>query len=530
MSINDKSIKLSVTVKRNLESKYKDPAVRKQIDDARQDWINADVKRDIHTIHIAVDDSADTNMKALGVRPIAGDVTPEKIKQVTDDLWKKITPTPHYLVLFGGHDIVPMFEVKNPTHDFKSDTDETVLTDNPYASYEPFSADDWHSYVVPDRVIGRIPDMLSDPDPGWFVDYLKTATKWKPKPASVYKRPYAICTDEAKIAGNDVMQEAFAKSNLPLLICPPTSDDASPPARARLSPRLHTIKCHGNEGDATFWGFLESDTKKAHKYPAITSATLRQLPHVARSTVVATMCCYGAQIFSPSDSKVKPRGAWPIASAYLRKGALGFVGPTKMAWVGLYDMSYADRIVATYLKKVVAGDSIGSAFLACKQDDPEKIGDSEAKTLIEYVLLGDPSIHPVISSQIAPGALAVQERRQRRVDRTIQATEIRESLPIRSPATPAEEAMAKYVFKSAQDMIPKDSVKKLKEFKIKPTAARVKRVNSRLPVLGPSERPQSLEYYWSGRRGRGEHKQVCLLRAETDRQGKVSRASVMYNS
>jgi len=538
MPTNDQSIKLSVTVKRRLEAKYKAPAARKQIDTARQNWINADAKRGIQTMHVAVDDSADTNMKKLGVRPVSGDVTPGKIKQVIDDLWKKITPTPHYLVLFGGHDIVPMFEVENPTHDFNSDTDKTVLTDNPYASYKRFSAN-WHSYVVPDRVVGRIPDMLSDSDPAWFVDYLKTATKWKPKPANLYKRTYAICTAEAKRAASDVMQEAFAKSTLPLFICPPISD-TSTRARHGLSARLHTIKCHGNEGDATFWGFPEYDQRKEQPCPAISSTTLRQLRHLTRSTVVAAMCCYGAQIFSPEDPHARKRGQWPMASTYLRKGALGFVGSTKMAWVGVSDMGKADRIVVAYLQNVLAGDSLGNALLACKQDYKRTtaggvLGDEDAKTLIEYVLLGDPSIHPVISSEVAEGELAVQERQQRRVARAMLAAGIRDFLPTRSSATPAQAAMAKDVFKSAQDMIPKDSVKKLKTFGIKPTAARVKRVNSRLPAFpetpsGPIRRRKSLEYYWSGRRGRGAHKQLCLLKAVTDPHGKVSRASVMYSS
>ena len=35
---------------------------------------------------------------------------------------------------------------------------EKVPTDNPYASSLPFRSSDRRSYLVPDRVIGRIPD------------------------------------------------------------------------------------------------------------------------------------------------------------------------------------------------------------------------------------------------------------------------------------------------------------------------------------------------------------------------------------
>ena len=80
------SIKLSVTVKARLEAKYTNPAALKKIKAAVERWKNADAKRGIQTVHVAVDDSADTNMKALGVTPVSGGVTPGKVKRVIDDL------------------------------------------------------------------------------------------------------------------------------------------------------------------------------------------------------------------------------------------------------------------------------------------------------------------------------------------------------------------------------------------------------------------------------------------------------------
>jgi Peptidase family C25 len=154
---NDQSIKLSVTVKSHLEQKYDDAALEK-IAAAVERWKVEDDKRGIETVHVAVDDPEDPNMKKWGGLPVSGKATPEKIKQTIDDLWKKITPTPQYLVLFGGHDIVPMFVVPNPTNLWKDeDFDKIVPTDNPYASSDAFSEDDQKSYIVPDRVIGRIP-------------------------------------------------------------------------------------------------------------------------------------------------------------------------------------------------------------------------------------------------------------------------------------------------------------------------------------------------------------------------------------
>jgi hypothetical protein len=292
------------------------------------------------------------------------------------------------------------------------------------------------------------------------------------------------------------------------------------------------IKCHGSKGNATFWGFLESDENKENPFPAITSATLKE--RLKPGTVVATMCCYGAQIFSPKDDDT-----WPLASTYLRKGALGYVGSTMKAWVGLGNMNGADWIVTAYLKSVLEGESMGFALLKSKQDYHRHDGirgrviDVEGeKTLIEYILLGDPSIHPASSSQSSVGTLAVQEREQRRVAGAMMAAGIRKLLPTRSRATYEEEAKASEVYASD---VAKDAMKNLRGFAFEPEAVRVQRVatqfrDSQETTRGPIQRRQSLEYYWSGRRVRGEHNQLCLLRVETDLEGKPWRASVMHTS
>ena len=189
---NEKSIKLSVTVKSRLEAKYA-PTDLQRINDAVKDWIVADNDRGIQTVHVEVDNAEDETMKKHGAPLVSGKVTPKKIKKTIDHLWTKITPTPHYLVLFGGDDIVPMFVVSNPSNLWKDqDFDKTVPTDNPYASSEAFSKDDQNSYLVPDRVIGRIPDMVGDPDPAWFVKYLETATNWESQRDNFYEQPYVI--------------------------------------------------------------------------------------------------------------------------------------------------------------------------------------------------------------------------------------------------------------------------------------------------------------------------------------------------
>src|SRR5262245_7016303 len=215
------------------------------------------------------------------VRALRGKTNATKIKRAIDALWKTLTPD--YLVLFGGDDIIPMFVVTNPSYDPNGDDDEKVPTDNPYASSSAFLSSKRSSDLVPDRVIGRIPDMLSDNSPAWLVDYLTTASTWASRPASFYAKTYAICCDEWKGAGAECVQHISAAASS-LFISPPTSD-TSTAARSRLSGRLHMIKCHGSLLDPKFYG------QKGNSYPqAITSPTLKT--RVKPPTVAAAMCCY----------------------------------------------------------------------------------------------------------------------------------------------------------------------------------------------------------------------------------------------
>jgi len=551
------TVKLSVTVKRALECKYGRIKL-KEIETARKAWIAADARRGIRTVHVEVDNSA--LMKKYGVKPVKlvdGKAPAPRIKRAIDALWKQLAPD--YLVLFGADDIVPMFVVANPfdpegdNNELPPKMREKVPTDNPYASSLPFRSSDRNSYLVPDRVIGRIPDMVSESDPAWIVRYLNRATNWEPRSVDSYMKTYAICSYRSSRAGEKCMKY-IARPDSKLLLSPPAKDHWRS-SQHRLSARLHMIKCHGQAGDPKFYG------EKARNLPyAIRSDTLRT--YLKSATVVGTMCCYGAQIFSPAKAVgattkavakalcVKPkRGGWPVASTYLRDGALGFVGPTVTAYAGDSEMMSADWIVAAYLNSVLGGASIGRAFLESKQDylrwlnqQGQAPGLDEELTLIEYVLLGDPSVTPVtyrLKGLVTPGpkiALAAEELQTRRVGRARLAHGLRNLLPERKTATSAKRASAKKLFTRAKKITAKD-IKRFAEFAIKPSAVHVERVHTPLHAPGDPKKAaiksrQSLQYYWSGQRVSSDgQEQICLLKAETDpKTGKLWRTAVIHSS
>ena len=545
------SVKLSVTVRKRLERKY-DAGALKKIDAAVKQWVAADATRGLSTVHVAVDDAK--AMKALGVKAVTGRVTANKMKGAVDALWARLAPD--YLVLFGADDVVPYFVVENPSFDPNGDDDRTVPTDNPYACSERFRSSKRGSYLVPDRVVGRLPDVPGEGDPSWFLDSLATASTWVSQEKATYDGAYAICCDAWKGAGAACVAHIDEAASR-LMISPPEGDATSLPA-SRVKARLHLIKCHGAQVDPQFYG------QKGRAYPvALSSTSLRK--KVSPRTVAGAMCCYGAQVFSPNDPAVQPPGAWPIASTYLRGGAYGFAGSTMIAWVGPQEMACADWIVAGFLKCALGGASLGRAFLESKQDYLRWInqqgaapGIEDEKTLIEFVLLGDPSIQPVASTPTVPdrrraertaatlakpSPTTFQERRQRRLLGTQTAAQIRSVLPARTAATGAPKARAGALYAYIKHLFAEST----KEFGLSKSKVRVQKLETTFPTRDveaagfrtarmargaakTATRRESFQDHWSGKRVLDGHTRIRLVKVETDVKGRVLRSGMVESS
>jgi len=544
------SIKLSVTHLGRLARKY-DTAALKTIKRSVDRWVKADAARGIQTIHVALDDA--TTMKKLGVPALKGSVTPNKVKRTIDLLWRKLAPD--YLVIFGAADVIPYFEVDNPSYDPQGDDDLLVPTDNPYACSKGFSRSRRSSYLLPDRAVGRIPDMVGDGSPSWFTTYLRASAAARPKHPSKYRNAYASCCQQWKEAGQHATR-AIGEATSQLLVSPPQKD-TSPLHRTRLKSLLHMVKCHGAQLDPRFYG------QKGNSYPvSFDSNSLKT--RLRPNTVAAAMCCYGAQVYSPNDPAAQVPGQWPVASTYLRKGGLGMAGSTMIAWVGGEVMMCADWIVTGFLKAVQQGASLGRALLESKQDYVAWIGQqgwvpdlADEKTLIEYVLLGDPSLHPMLPATTAAstsgGAVAAgflgaaahsplvsSERRARRIVRADLATTMRKALPTRSAVRKVDTKGAKSAFKAVRALMGKD----LAGWNMKESKALVHQVVTPFTAKAPSgarmlaaavgasvpTQRQAVEYYWSGRKESKGHRQIRLVKVETDTKGNVLRTTLRQSS
>jgi hypothetical protein len=153
-----------------------------------------------------------------------------------------------------------------------------------------------------------------------------------------------------------------------------------------LSRRAHFINCHGALADPRFYG------QKGTAFPVAHDASLIIKAKVSPGTVAAIECCYGAELYAPEDTHLS------IANTYLGSGAWGYFGSTTIAYGPADSNGAADLICQYFLKSALNGASLGRAALEARQkfaEETTELDPIDLKTLVQFILLGDPSIHPV---------------------------------------------------------------------------------------------------------------------------------------
>ena len=177
------------------------------------------------------------------------------------------------------------------------------------------------------------------------------------------------------------LRELFGSAS-DLQISPPKGPAWPKTALAR---RSHFINCHGDTLDPSFYGEWDGEFPEAH-------ASARLAGRISDGTVVAAECCYGGQLYDPEG------GQMGICSAYLGNGAYGVFGSSTIAYGPADTNGSADLICQYFLKHVLAGASLGRAALEAHQQFVERVtllDPVDLKTLGQFSLLGDPSIHAV---------------------------------------------------------------------------------------------------------------------------------------
>lgn len=323
------------------------------------------------------------------------------------------------VLLVGGDEIVPFHRLPNPL----PDDDMTVLSDNPYATDDP-------AYTAPQRVVARLPDGNTN-DPAFLFAQLDRLTAYhygsRPQSRRISRAPRrcqeragidlsalsaGYCAEIWKDASRAVL-DALA-SDVLLNTCPPHLAEHLD-LRALRDRRLLYFNLHGASGLPNFYGQPDAVWPGAATRLPVALRPDQVDASMADGTLLLSEACYGAEIVGRTvDNSILLRA--------LAHGALAAVGATVNAYGSLTDQVIgADLLFQRMMTHLARGEPIGRALHQARLDFAQEmyrrqgfLDDVDIKTLIEFVLLGDPW-----------GALydADIEPKPWRTDRTIAALE-----------------------------------------------------------------------------------------------------------
>ena len=341
---------------------------------------------------VALDDR--TQMAQLGAARVRSSKSAQQAKSAIDSLWKALT-RPDYLLIVGGPDVIPHVPLVNhmPHVTSDDDPDARVPSDLPYACEAPYGLDP-AAFVAADRVVGRIPDIPSATDPAYLIGLLRTAAHWQPAARSAYRAAFALSARAWRKSTEKSLRGVFGRSDGVRY----SPNEGPNFADETLAPRMHFINCHG---DRLEWRFFGQHDRDSEDYP--TALESSGLAAVAPGTIVAAECCYGARIAPPLGRRRRLN----IALTYLGEGAYGFFGSTTVAYGAEITNDDADLLCGYFLQEILAGASLGRAALQARlrfTKAAKHLDVYELKALAQFILLGDPSIHPVVQARQTPRA------------------------------------------------------------------------------------------------------------------------------
>jgi hypothetical protein len=369
--------KIIVTHKGALTAKYGVKglaAIRK----ALSALVAADKKRGLKTAVVYLDDAR--AMKVLRAKPLDDVTDCRAAKTAIDTVFK--ARKPDYVMILGAPDVIPHQDLKNPAYEAGDDDDREAWGDLPYACDTVYGRDP-AKFVGPTRVVGRLPDLTGATEPSHLIALLKTAANWKTRKAEDYAKYFALSASVWQGSTRLSLDNIFGNED-GLLLAPPKGPEY---AAGELGARMHFINCHGGPAAPEFYG------QKAKQYPvSLNTKTTGKAIH--EGTVASVECCYGAELYDSITLGID----MPICQSYLRQGAYGYLGSTTIAYGPATTNGAADFLCQYFLLNIFSGASIGRAALMARQqfvENSAQMDPIDLKTLAQFCLYGDPSIHPI---------------------------------------------------------------------------------------------------------------------------------------
>jgi hypothetical protein len=368
--------KIIVSNRSALTAKYQAAGVAK-IKAAVATLIAADAKRGIKSRLVYLDDAA--AMKRFRHRAVTDPGNARQSKEAIDAICRAANPD--YLMIVGASDVVPHQDIANPVFDPPDDPDQYAYGDLPYACDAPYSHD-IAAFKGPTRVIARLPDLAGANEPSHLLALLAVAAKYQSRAVTDYGAYFGLSTHSWRKSTATSLFNIFGNSAA-LLRSPPKGPTHS---ASRLAPLAHFINCHGGKADPAFYG------EQGNSQPeALTSNGIAR--KIKSGTVAAVECCYGAELYDSVTLSLP----LPICQRYLIQGAYGYFGSSTIAYGPAEGNGAADLITQYFLLAILDGASLGRAALTAQQrfvQQTAELDPVDLKTLAQFSLLGDPSIHP----------------------------------------------------------------------------------------------------------------------------------------
>lgn len=367
-----KADKVLVTNGAALRAKYGESF---DVEGALAPLLKADADRGLQSR--LLDLSATADMRPVGATAVKDPTDQATSKRAIDKVFARLRPD--YLVIVGSTDVIPHQDMTNPV---PSDGDPYAPGDLPYACEASYGSEP-SKFRGPTRVVGRLADQTGATKPTHLKKVIAAAAKARTRTRRTYESHLAISAEVWKASTQLSLRNTFG-SHAQLKLSP-RSGPKWPKAQAAR--RSHFINCHGAPVDPFFYGQRGEDYPVAHD-----SGWLEG--RVSEGTVAAVECCYGAELYDPAAAGGRPS----IVSTYAIQGAYGFVGSSTIAYGPAEGNGSADLICQFFLQRVLAGASLGRAFLEARQRfvrETSVLDPADLKTLAQFSLIGDPSIVPV---------------------------------------------------------------------------------------------------------------------------------------
>ena len=351
---------------------------------ALRDLCIADRRRGLDTRVVRLDVKKD--MARYRAPRVARALDEPSVKRAIDSLWKSLRP--QYLVIVGAPDIVPH---QTLAKGIDTTDDKLIPSDLPYACDAPYS-DDATEFVLPTRLVGRIPGITGHKTPTALVAAIRSATRWRPRSRRHYDVPLAVSVKIWKKATTLSLREVFGTAR-GLQLVPPKSFRWT---QRQISRRAHYLNCHGVDGEGVFEGQYGDFYPTAHE-------SMYVAKKIREGTVAAAACCYGAQLYDPARTGSKE----PIVNAYLRYGAYAYFGSSTSVW-GSSDVNELGNLLCQmFFHHVRLGVPSGRAVLEARlqylrtHSPPLPV---DLLTVAQFGLFGDPSVHPILPSGVTCAA------------------------------------------------------------------------------------------------------------------------------